>query len=603
MDPLNLKTASTYINNLLLTRGLLRNGKPIEFARPHKADGGTDATMAEIINLVHDMILRRDVSLRHYINIQSLTRVPQREQEQRDRLSDHLRASRAEATQLTATATRHAAAVATAERAAAAAEAQVRAARAAAARAEAAAKGLRDEAAKARHALARARAGAAADVRRRDGAMQRLKAHLAGQQRGAAPRGAGTLVVGGPGGSVTMVGGSRGGGGGGETDEEAERRAEEALRRETAEFLTKLGQTLSDENDGLVGLVRGALAALREMQGLPQRGGNTSAREDGAAEHDDDDDDDDNRHSATHEPPASVDALTTEMEALLGGLRSLLTSPDFVSVEEVTARDEEIGKLRAGWDRMEVKWREAIHLMDGWRRRMADGGGIDLADIKRGLGLGRDLDLGDVGVPVDDDSSEDEADAASDASSTGPSIDDMVLDFSAGSSAPTEPDLDIVGPPPVSRAMLEISGIDDRGSPRKVTFTADDRHRRHALGTGAAVGGAAPSYGSNGATAATGKAPAAAGLDVGKARATKKPTSSSPRLTVQEKLNVVQAEAEAAAVAAGLRLEDLPVPVLPPPAVAEKKPAGVRKTRVSGRPRRRKSTLTPDELERLMMYN
>ena len=64
MDPLNLKTASTYINNLLLTRGLLRNGKPIEFARPHKADGGTDATMAEIINLVHDMILRRDVSPR-----------------------------------------------------------------------------------------------------------------------------------------------------------------------------------------------------------------------------------------------------------------------------------------------------------------------------------------------------------------------------------------------------------------------------------------------------------------------------------------------------------------------------------------------------------
>jgi hypothetical protein len=63
MDPLNLKTASTYINNLLLTRGLLRNGKAIEFARPHKADGGTDATMAEIINLVHDMILRRDVSL------------------------------------------------------------------------------------------------------------------------------------------------------------------------------------------------------------------------------------------------------------------------------------------------------------------------------------------------------------------------------------------------------------------------------------------------------------------------------------------------------------------------------------------------------------
>ena len=80
---------------------------------------------------------------------------------------------------------------------------------------------------------------------------------------------------------------------------------------------------------------------------------------------------------------------------------------------------------------------------------------------------------------------------------------------------------------------------------------------------------------------------------------------------MQEKLNVAQAEAEAAAVAAGLRLEDLPVPALPPPGAEEvkktqtqqTKPAGVRKTRVNGRPRRRKSTLTPDELERLMTYS
>jgi hypothetical protein len=62
MDSFNLKTASTYLNNLLLARGLLRNGKSIEFARPSKGEGGTEATMAQIINLVHDMILRRDVS-------------------------------------------------------------------------------------------------------------------------------------------------------------------------------------------------------------------------------------------------------------------------------------------------------------------------------------------------------------------------------------------------------------------------------------------------------------------------------------------------------------------------------------------------------------
>ena len=61
MDPDNRRTASAYINNLLLSRGLLRNGTPIEFATPEKAEGGFDGTMSKVMNLVHDMVLRRDV--------------------------------------------------------------------------------------------------------------------------------------------------------------------------------------------------------------------------------------------------------------------------------------------------------------------------------------------------------------------------------------------------------------------------------------------------------------------------------------------------------------------------------------------------------------
>ena len=72
MDSYNIKTASTYLNNLLLARGLLRNGTPIEFAHPSKGEGGKEATMASIINLVHDLILRRDVRL-----IQHSEHVPQ----------------------------------------------------------------------------------------------------------------------------------------------------------------------------------------------------------------------------------------------------------------------------------------------------------------------------------------------------------------------------------------------------------------------------------------------------------------------------------------------------------------------------------------------
>lgn len=56
-----MQTASSYINNLLLARGLLRNGTPIEFAAPPKVEGGVNMAMTKVMNLVHDMILRRDV--------------------------------------------------------------------------------------------------------------------------------------------------------------------------------------------------------------------------------------------------------------------------------------------------------------------------------------------------------------------------------------------------------------------------------------------------------------------------------------------------------------------------------------------------------------
>lgn len=65
-----LKTTSRYINNLLLARGLLRNNKSVDFtqlARPTRRKGTSgDISNAElavqIINIVHDLILRGDVS-------------------------------------------------------------------------------------------------------------------------------------------------------------------------------------------------------------------------------------------------------------------------------------------------------------------------------------------------------------------------------------------------------------------------------------------------------------------------------------------------------------------------------------------------------------
>lgn len=69
MDTLNLETASQYINHLLLSRGLLRNGKSIDFIVRPDDEAQSQSTSADIINLVHDLILRRDVGiLRRYIH-------------------------------------------------------------------------------------------------------------------------------------------------------------------------------------------------------------------------------------------------------------------------------------------------------------------------------------------------------------------------------------------------------------------------------------------------------------------------------------------------------------------------------------------------------
>lgn len=72
MESSSIQTAATYVNNLLLARGLLRHGKPVEFAElatympTNNHDQKTRATpasavVADIINLVHDLILKRDV--------------------------------------------------------------------------------------------------------------------------------------------------------------------------------------------------------------------------------------------------------------------------------------------------------------------------------------------------------------------------------------------------------------------------------------------------------------------------------------------------------------------------------------------------------------
>jgi hypothetical protein len=63
VDTENLRTASAYINNQLLSRGLLRDGQTIDFAGCGKSQEDASLTTGRIISIVNDLILRRDVSL------------------------------------------------------------------------------------------------------------------------------------------------------------------------------------------------------------------------------------------------------------------------------------------------------------------------------------------------------------------------------------------------------------------------------------------------------------------------------------------------------------------------------------------------------------
>lgn len=79
-DAAGIASASTYVNNLLLSRGLLRDGKAIQFERlvlpcrhdRRRQEGGRDRrdedegpdaskVTTQVLNLIHDLVLGQDV--------------------------------------------------------------------------------------------------------------------------------------------------------------------------------------------------------------------------------------------------------------------------------------------------------------------------------------------------------------------------------------------------------------------------------------------------------------------------------------------------------------------------------------------------------------
>ncbi|KAF4548677.1 Hypothetical protein D9617_26g078900 [Elsinoe fawcettii] len=335
MESETLVTASTYVNNLLLARGLLRNGKNVDFAKP------TRETRAQIINLVHDLLLKRD-----------------KDEDNRELSADTIRALRIENSRKDVEIERLQNRLAEKERSLTQAQVDARNAKADLRKLQTTVKTLQTQMAKTKTLTEQIKTQCANDLRKRDLQLEKLKSHLQGQQRGNK-----SLVVA-P--SISINGGSRS-----QPNFNMSIHSladpEYTLKQETNEFLTQLSQSLSDENDGLVTLIRTTLQTLQGLLGLDL----TTDFE-----------------PRTNTGQPIYERVAVELETIMDTLRNLLTNPNFVSVEEVDIRDEEIGRLREGWEMMETRWKDVLLMMDGWRKRLErTGDTINLDDLKRGLGM------------------------------------------------------------------------------------------------------------------------------------------------------------------------------------------------------------------------
>ncbi|KAM0248648.1 hypothetical protein ACHAQJ_009390 [Trichoderma viride] len=342
IDTENLRTASLYINNQLLSRGLLRDGRDIDFG-DIGGEFGTAESASRIISILNDLIIRRD-----------------RDAEQRESFSITVRNLREENLKHTSDIARLSEKSAEAQRRSDIATTSEASLKTQLKSAELAMRGLKDDLARTKGLVAQVRASCATEIRRRDRQIETLKKQVgeAGRARGTrTSSGILSITVTGDVGSEERKSLTRGG----NIEDE-----DYSLRNESNAFLASLAQNLSEENEALLSVVRQAKDQLREMSGW-------SSEE---------------RQDSEVDKPQGCEEMSSQLGAVMEHLRTILTNPSFVPIEEVMVREEEIDRLKAGWVKMESRWEDAVHLMDGWRKRMAKSGRpIGEEDLKMGLHL------------------------------------------------------------------------------------------------------------------------------------------------------------------------------------------------------------------------
>ena len=582
MDSHRLENASQYLNNLLLARGLLRNGKSINFAHQDQSSGVIDSTVVKVVNLVHDLVLRRD-----------------REAEQRDVLAENARKIRADEAQKIIEIDRLHSRNEECARSLSHAEAQQRALKSSLRKAEKRASEMQEQIRRMKSTIDQVRAKGISDIQKRDVELKKLKSHIAELQKGQrGTPGTGPTIA------KTRSGLSRAKGSRQGQDSNS---ADWILENENNEMLAALVHEASLENVSLRSIIGNTLGTLRQLMGLDQEHVPQRADRDGdgigiPGQYR-------KSRQQTAEPQDETivpcDSLAANMDELLGHCRAILRDPSFVSIEEVQIREDEIIKLREGWMKMANRWKEAVTMMDMWRKRIIDGGesvnldelshlGLDTSvavlprrEIRPSTGLhvssardGDDNDADDADVFVDsftgeitEPSSSASAVTSHDKGSVTSPADEDQYDSASEfdhnvSTAPSSPK-PFASParrglklPRPAQVLGETSANARQASPEAAFGFSLDRSTESA----------SPSFDGSG------------GSEQGSYKASEASHISSIELTVPEKLAAIEKEAQAAKV---LQLDDSNMHERP-------------RTLSQRKAHRRKSTLSPEELETLM---
>ncbi|KAJ9659143.1 hypothetical protein H2198_003285 [Neophaeococcomyces mojaviensis] len=364
MSPSALEGASKYLNNLLLARGFLQDGKPIDFGSlaDHSNDSKSGkfdryATTTILINLIHDLILRRDRDAEQHESLVSTIRTLRAEESQRlldfQRLQDKNVQLKNDVSS---------------------AEAQQRTLAIATKKAQAEARDLKEQTLKMKSTLDQVRAKCISDIRKRDVELDKLKNHLSGLNRGKKESAAGGMKI-----NTINIQQKNAAGRELRGGQEVNGSMEWTLENETNDFLAAVVNEASTENVALRKIVGDSMNYLKSLTGLDEQERQQEAVQRQSIVQDKaigipgqyrDRNTNTSSSSTQSESLIPVQSLATSMSEVLSHCQSILRDPSFVPIEEVQIRDEEIQKLRVGWEKMADRWKEAVTMMSQWRQKM-----------------------------------------------------------------------------------------------------------------------------------------------------------------------------------------------------------------------------------------